>query len=71
MIFVNSNAVSMPKRRNKKRELQTLCVLGLMCLALFVLSGCATGSYENPAPRSTLEESRDGGGGGGGGGGGY
>ena len=66
IIFVNSSAVSIPKRRNKKRELQTLWVLGLMGLALFVLSGCATGSYENPAPRSTLEKNGDGDGGGGG-----
>ena len=66
IIFVNSSAVSIPKRRNKKRELQTLWVLGLMGLALFVLSGCATGSYETPAPRSTLEKNGDGDGDGGG-----
>ena len=63
MIFVNSNAVSRRKRRNKKRELQTLCVLGLMGLALFVLSGCATSSSKNSAPTSTLEKNGGGSGG--------
>ena len=62
IIFVNSNAVSIPKRRNKKREIQTLCVLGLVGLALFMLSGCGPDLSGNPTPTTTLEKSGGGGG---------
>ena len=43
MIFLNSNAVAKPKRRNKKREMQTLLMLGLTGLALFMLTACQSG----------------------------
>ena len=56
MNFVNPSAVSKPKRRNKKRDFQTFRVLGLMGLAMFVLTGCATSSSKNAAPKSTLEK---------------
>ena len=62
IIFVNSNAVSIPKRINKKREIQTLCVLGLVGLALFMLSGCGPDLSGNPTPTTTLEKSGGGGG---------
>jgi len=62
IIFVNSNAVSIPKRRNKKREIQTLCVLGLVGLALFMLSGCGPDLSGNPTPTTTMEKSGGGGG---------
>ena len=39
MNFVNPSAVSKPKRRNKKRDFQTLRVLGFKGLAMFVLTG--------------------------------
>ena len=60
--YLNSNAVAKPKRSNKKREVQALCMLGLLGLALFMLSGCVTSSSGNPTPTSTLDESNGGGG---------
>ena len=61
--FLNSNAVAKPERSNKKREIQTLCMLGLVGLALFMLSGCESNLSGKPTPTTTLER--------GGGGGGY
>ena len=63
MNFVNPSAVSKPKRRNKKRDFQTLRVLGFKGLAMFVLTGCATSSSKNAAQTSTLEKSGGGSGG--------
>ena len=60
--FLNSNAVARPVRRDKKREIQTLCMLGLVGLALFMLSGCGPDLSGNPTPTTTLEKSGDGGG---------
>ena len=62
MTFLNSNAVARPERRNKKREIQTLCMLGLVGLALFMLSGCGPDLSGNPTPTTTLEKSGGGGG---------
>ena len=61
--LINSNAVSTPKRRNKKRQTKILCMLGLMGLTLFMLSGCASSSSVNSAPTTTLENSGGGSGG--------
>tara|TARA_B100001057_G_scaffold299915_1_gene300054 strand:+ start:2219 stop:2365 length:147 start_codon:yes stop_codon:yes gene_type:complete len=41
--LLNSNAVVKAKRRNKTADLQTLCMLGLMGLALFALTACQSG----------------------------
>ena len=60
--FLNSNAVAKPERRNKKREIQTLFMLGLVGLALFMLSGCGSNLSGNPTPTTTLEKSGGGGG---------
>ena len=60
--FLNSNAVAKPERRNKKREIQTLFMLGLVGLALFMLSGWKTDLSGNPTPTTTLEKSGGGGG---------
>ena len=57
MTFLNSNADARPERRNKKREIQTLCMLGLVGLALFMLSGCGPDLFGNPTPTTTLEKS--------------
>ena len=38
--LLNSNAVVKTKRSSKTAELQTLCMLGLMGLALFALTAC-------------------------------
>ena len=65
--FLNSNAVAKPERSNKKREIHPVCMLGLVGLALFMLSGCGPDLSGNMTPTTTLEKS----GGGGGGGGGY
>ena len=60
--FLNSNAVAKPERRNKKREIQTLFMLGLVGLALYMLSGCGSNLSGNPTPTTTLEKSGGGGG---------
>jgi hypothetical protein len=60
--FLNSNAVAKPERRNKKREIQTLFMLGLVGLTLFMLSGCGSNLSGNPTPTTTLEKSGGGGG---------
>ena len=60
--FLNSNAVVKPERRNKKREIHTLFMLGLVGLALFMLSGCGSNLSGNPTPTTTLEKSGGGGG---------
>ena len=65
LTFLNSNAVAKPERRNKKQEIQTLCMLGLVGLvglALFMLSGCRPDLSGNPTPITTLEKSGGGGG---------
>ena len=67
MTFLNSNAVARLERRDKKREIQTLCMLGLLGLTLFMLSGCGPDLPGNSTPTTTMEKS----GGSGGGGGGY
>jgi hypothetical protein len=64
MIFLNSNSVVKPQRIRKKREIQTLCRLSLVGLALFMLSGCGPDLSGNPTPTTTLEKSGGGGGGG-------
>ena len=61
--FLNSNAVAKSARSNKKRVIQTLGMLGLLGLALFMLSGCGPDLSGNMTPTTTLEN--------GGGGGGY
>ena len=68
MIFLNPNAVSTSSRRNKKREIQTLCMLSLVGLTLFMLSGCVTSPSGSSAPTSSAEKGTGDGGGGGGGG---
>ena len=60
--FLNSNAVAKPERRTKKREIQTLFMLGLVGLTLFMLSGCGSNLSGNPTPTTTLEKSGGGGG---------
>ena len=60
--FLNSNAVARPERRNKKREIQTLFMLGLVGLALFMLSGWKTDLSGNSTPTTTLKKSGGGGG---------
>ena len=62
--FLNSNAVAKPERSNKKREIHPVCMLGLVGLALFMLSGCGPDLSGNPTPTTTLEKSGGGGGGG-------
>jgi hypothetical protein len=62
MTFLNANAVARPERRTKKREIQTLCMLGLIGFALFMLSGCGPNLSGNSTPRTTLEKSGGGGG---------
>ena len=64
MTFLNSNAVARPERRDKKREIQTLCVLGLLGLTLFMLSGCGPDLSGNSTPTTTMEKSGGSGGGG-------
>ena len=54
MIFSNSNAVFKPKRSSKKREIQTLCILGLLGLAMLSLSGCEI--TQSSQPSMTLKE---------------
>ena len=60
--FLNSNAVAKPERSNKKGEIQTLGMLGLLGLALFMLSGCGPDLSGNMTPTTTLEKSGGGGG---------
>ena len=62
LTFLNSNAVARPERRNKKPEIQTLCMLGLVGLALFMLSGCGPDLSGDTTPKTTLEKSGGGGG---------
>ena len=64
MTFLNLNEVARPERRNKKREIQTLYVLGLVGLALFMLSGCGPDLSGNSTPTTTMEKSGGSGGGG-------
>ena len=61
MIFLNSKAVSKPKRSSKKREIQTFCILGLLGLTMLSLSGCEITSSSQP---STILKDKSGDGGG-------
>ena len=60
MISVNINAFVKPKRRNKKREIQILCMMILAGLTLFMLSGGVTSSSGDTTHTSTSEKSGSG-----------
>ena len=47
--FLNSNAVAKTKRISKTANILTLCMLGLMGLALFALTAC-----ENPGRTAAI-----------------
>ena len=54
--FLNPNAVAKTKRRSKTADLQTLCMLGLMGLALFALTACENPSKTTYVIFDTLEK---------------